>query len=699
VIALVSLGTYLVGAGCFLVVVAASATVGVIAVRRRAELEAPYRVVGGVTIAVAALVVIHLVPGALGVLGRGTVVATALVVAAATVVADRRWRPTVPSPPVRRPTDERRESWAEWAAPVVGVIAVLAFALAFLDHRRATAIDEVDSLMFHLPQVARWIQSHRFWQLDDFAPGWAFGNYPNTGNVLQLAVVLPWRDDAFVRFVNLPLLVLSGTAVATTAWELGVRRSTAAVAGAAAIAVPVLLQVSLNAANTDTLAYAGFAVGGAFAVRATRSGRRADLAYAGIGFGLAFGTKWYGVTSAVALAVPWLAWRLWRAGRERWRSTLADAVAIGAGSVILGGYWLVRNLVLSDNPVFPVRVAIGPLVVFDAPYDHVRAALGYSLAHYLGDGRVLRDFVWLGFRVLFSWIGALALAGLVVAAVVAVRRRAGVVLAVAGAAALLLAVYVVTPYTAMGPAGRPFLLGAAARYAGPALALALPAAAWAAGRVPTRVLPLVHWVVAIAVLDGIRRCADLFGVSVGDVGRAKLAVAALVCVGATVAAVVVWPRLRSRRTQIAVAALATAALVAVVGVGRVVQRDYDAGRYVGVDPVYDAVLATPAATHRVVGLAGAYGGVDPPPLILHGDRFVNRVVYVGQRVGGRLERYSDGAAFARALRHDDVDQLVVALGAPGEPEPDPNEARWARAAGWREVVRSPRLALYERESQ
>jgi hypothetical protein len=72
---------------------------------------------------------------------------------------------------------------------------------------------------------------------------------------------------------------------------------------------------------------------------------------------------------------------------------------------------------------------------------------------------------------------------------------------------------------------------------------------------------------------------------------------------------------------------------------------------------------------------------------------------VGQRVGGRLERYSDGAAFARALRHDDVDQLVVALGAPGEPEPDPNEARWARAAGWREVVRSPRLALYERESQ
>ena len=126
-----------------------------------------------------------------------------------------------------------------------------------------------------------------------------------------------------------------------------------------------------------------------------------------------------------------------------------------------------------------------------------------------------------------------------------------------------------------------------------------------------------------------------------------------------------------------------------------VQEDVRTGRYAGVDPVYDALLAAAPAGHTVA-LAGEYGGVNPPPLILHGYRFGNRVVYVGPVVEERLERHRDGDAFRRGLARTGADYLVVALGSPARPDLVAPEERWARQAGWEPVVRSDRLALLRR---
>jgi hypothetical protein len=325
--------------------------------------------------------------------------------------------------------------------------------------------------------------------------------------------------------------------------------------------------------------------------------------------------------------------------------------------------------------------------------------LGSSILDYVGDADILRDYVWLGFRTSFGWPGAVAAVGVVAAVLLAWRRRAPAAAAVAVGSAALAALYLATPYTAMGPDGDPFLIGAATRYAGPVFALAFPAAGWAVARARPRLRRVCEWAGLLAVVAGLRGAALLLGTSLGDVVTfRRAAVVALVIAAAlaTVAAVVALRRARrpgaARLVAVAVAAVVVGGAVVAA---RVVQDDVRVGRYAGVDPVYDAVLTAAPAGHTI-GLAGEYGGVNPPPLILHGYRFGNRVVYIGPVIEERLERYRDGDAFRRGLAHSGADYLVVALGRPDRPEPRPDEERWALDAGWDLVVRSDRLALLRR---
>ena len=102
--------------------------------------------------------------------------------------------------------------------------------------------------------------------------------------------------------------------------------------------------------------------------------------------------------AAVAVVVAvWLAARL--AFERRWRAIAIDLAWIALPIALAGGIWLLRNWVESGNPFYPVRVAAFGLTIFDAPFDQVRALVGFTLADYLGNGTVLSDFT-LGCRVL-----------------------------------------------------------------------------------------------------------------------------------------------------------------------------------------------------------------------------------------------------------------------------------------------------------
>jgi hypothetical protein len=699
---------FLAGAALFGVMLAAVAVATALIVRRRLRhLDALELGLASLVVGAAILIAVHLVPLMLGVLTRGTVLAAAaLAVGLATLVkpaaapggatagdtaaggagtaaADRG-----PGAPV---APSSRASWA-LALLACGFAAVAAFA----DLAR-WAGDEVigdDPTSFHLPGVGRWIQLHSMWQIDQFVPHLAQGNYPNNGDVVLLSVILPWHNDFLVRLPAAFLLVTTAVAVVAVARELRAPHAASVLAAAAIVSLPVVGFVTIPRALPDTLMWTTFACGILFLLRHARSERRSDLALAGVALGIAAGTKWYGVSSVPVVVVVWIAARLVAARRAAGGdgsppaapgAALRDGVLVG-GLALLGMLaWLVRNLALSGNPLFPLKVAPFGVTILDAPRDIIRDQVGFSIADYAGQPDVLLKVAAKIVEGLGSAPFVCAL-GVAAAAVLArPRGRAAdprVLVLAAGAVALAL-LYTVTPATALGLRGTPSLAHANTRYAIPALVLAVPLVAWAVGRLPRPAALALEAALALGAVAGAYDGYQLRGLR--DIVPAAAGLAMLAA-----AAWLLW-RVRGRRVVLAAAAIA-AALTGLAAANRVQDR-INAGRYRGIDPGLDAMLSA-APSGRRVGLAFAtYWSLGDlsPAWPAFGTRIDNDVAYVGRFVDGFLTPYRDEASFQAALRRGRYDVLVV--GRSTIPQQNTPEQRWAISSGWRTISLSEKLRV------
>ena len=685
-------GDYILGLVVFAVMAGCSAAASYLVLRRRlAHLTGSAAVTAYGLILAAVVLAVHVVPLTLGVLSRATVVAGALV---ALAVATRLTAGS-PTPEVvsAQAPDAPRISWI---TAIAALAAVATYVITFTVHASTEALSSTDALNFHLPHSAHWIQTGSLWHIDNIAPKWAFGHYPNNGDMFQLATILPWHNDALVRFVGTPFLGLAGLGVYAAAREVGAQRPASATFAVLAISLPTSLTVALDFGVTDTQMLAAFAAGVLFLLRYARTRERSDLVLAGLGLGIALGTKWYGVSTVPVVLLVWLVARA--LARHQRKEIARDTLLVSGVIAAAGGIWLVRNLVLSGNPVFPVKIAPLGVTIFDAPPDPVREEFGFALTHYLLD-----TDVWTTLRPLlersFGFGAILLILSAVAVLLLALRpgRRDPRVAAVAAAALLCLAVYAATPYSAMGPEGRPILAAAAARYGMPALFLCAIAAAWLARRLG-RAGPVLELAGLVLIADAISRYADFSGV-----GRFSLDWPLALATGVLVAAILVGAghlyrredrgRWAGRRGVVANVAFACAVLV--VAGGHLQQRRFNEKRYVGVDLAFDWFHANAAAGSRV-GLAGVHGsGGYPAAWIAFGPRLENQVEYVGRLVEDRMEVHETEDGFRDALRRGRYDVVFVSLGdrRPG----GPREVAWTEAEGYTEKARTGRVAVFGRD--
>jgi len=698
---------FLAGAALFALMLALVGAATALVVRRRlTHLDRLELALASVVVGTAVLVAVHLVPLMLGILTRGTAIAAAFAAAGLAMLVKPREvaaeaepadldldpDPDGPAPADERPTPA--SSQASWAlATLASVFAAIA-AIADLGRWAGDELVGVDPLTFHLPNVGRWIQNGSIWQIDQFAPLLAHGNYPNNGDLVLLSTVLPWHNDFLVRLPITFFLVTTAVAVLAVARELRASHAASVLAAAVVVSLPVVGIATIPRALPDSLMWTTFACGVLFLLRHARSARRSDLVLAGLALGIAAGTKWYGVSSVAAVVAVWIVARLVaaraprRAARESARAgataaLLRDAVIVGGLSLLGVLPWLVRNLLLSDNPVFPLKVSPLGLTIFDAPPDVIRDQAGFAIADYLKDADVLGQLA----GEIVEGLGVAPILGAValLLAIVLARRRAHapdvrvIVLALSAIALALL--YTVTPATALGLRGDPSLAHANTRYVVPALVIAIPVAAWVAGRLPRLSGLLLEATLAAAALTGAYRGYEVAGLR--DVALAAAGLAALAA-----AAWLLW-RLRERRVVLGAAAVA-ATVVGLAAAHRIEGAIND-GRYRGIDPAVDTLLRV-APGGRRIGLASDWsvGGLSPVwPAF--GTRIANDVEYVGEFVDGFLTPYRSAAYFQEALRHGGFDVLVIGRGF-YPPQPTP-EQRWAIDAGWRTIALSPRLRV------
>ena len=684
-------GEYALGAALFAIVYGSAGTAAWLLVRRfHAGLAGAERRLGWALLTTALIVAVHLVPGVLAILDRWTVAAAALIALGIAFALDRRGaRSRSASPDAARiadPPADQVGGASSWIIAAIGVALVVVYSLAYLRAQRLVAPGAVDMNSFHMPDVARWIQRGTLWQAPELVPGWAQGHYPHTPELVLLSAVLPWRADPFVRFIFFPFLAMTALGVYVLARRIRVPRPLAALAGALAIAPPTVMRTTLVSTKPDLILWATFAAGIAFLIRHWISGQRNDLAFAGIGLGLAFGSKWSGFSAVIALLVVWgVTWLVARRPIGRGLATLAR---LGGWIALCGGFWLVRNLVLEGNPLFANKIAIGGVTIFDAPRDHIRETLGFSILSYKTDPGILIHHivppVWRAGRL--SLI--LAALGLIVAVALLIRTRRNwtrtdrIVLAGVAAAVALFGAYIATPLSAYGPKGAPdpTLVFVSARYGVTALLVALPVAAWAAAQLVPRVRTAVEVVAVAAIAYGLHESAD--------VSAKDFVVTAVLC-----AVVLLAARFAIKMPRRLVPAVAGAAALIVFAAGYKQQQAYMKHRFHG-DNAIELIENYAPAGYRI-GVAGQPALSDTVPVYaMFGPRLRNKVQWVGPLVDGMLQDYKSAGGFRRAVREERYDFIMIQRGSP--PKPAVEQQAWLRGTGYRPVGRSRALTLYKR---
>jgi hypothetical protein len=580
----------------------------------------------------------------------------------------------------------RSVDWLTLIALVVAGAAVIHFA-GGARLRLSTGMTGFDSTWYHGPFATGFFQSGNTMDLHFIAPQFLAWFYPADGEIFHSVGMAAFGRDLLSPLLNLGWFV--GCLLA--AWCIGRPYRVAPwslVLGSIALSVPALADQAGEARNDIVgifflLAAVAIALN-AWAARADREEGLSTgaLAVVGLAAGLAAGTKLNFLLPAAVLVVGLGA----IAPRgARWRALAASGLAALAG----GGYWYLRNLVHTGNPLPWVR-HLGPISL-PAPEQALGGREAHSVVSYLTDGSVwsdwflpgLHDGLWL----IWPLLAAAALAGLVLCLGRGVDpsrgslstndvrkeprfsrwggffagRDADPILPLAGLAGLATALaWLLAPTSASGPDGMPRGFESGLRYLAPALILGL-------ALLPATP-PLRGW-----LADWSRTEPSFRTDSDPNLHRAG------------------WRRAPG---GLGLIVLALAVFIA-VAVGYPVQRHYLESRY------SDPTFTTPgldAAFKWADGISDArIATTSTRQYPLFGTDLSNHVQFVGtERRHGGFEAPTTCRAWRRELNEGRYDYVVTTRDRiePGKP-PYPPQASWTEGPGAKVILRKPPTAVFQ----
>jgi|GEM_PF-5509408 len=217
----------------------------------------------------------------------------------------------------------------------------------------------VDDLEYHLPFAAKALQTGGL--LPFMTPYTGPIYYPQIIEAGYLWLVLPLHDDFLINLGNMPfhlLLILSARQILV---EWGVKRNYAA------LAMPFLLYAKIVSkqawvAHVDVALAALFLFACFLLVRYEKQKRGAFLLLFGVAVGILLGTKYSAVGYCGVLIAAGFALALLL--RRGLKSALYFSLAAMAIMLLVGGYWYLRNLVLTGTPLYPAGLSLFGLEIF-----------------------------------------------------------------------------------------------------------------------------------------------------------------------------------------------------------------------------------------------------------------------------------------------------------------------------------------------
>ena len=639
-----SFGDYLFGViGLALVAI----PIAVAAVRVRSRLlpgwdGAPARLAEAV-LGVSVLTILLQVLGAIGVLVPGVLILASIAIGLAAHLGPwlRAGRTGGAEPPPAPPIP-----------PIQAIIAIAA--AAFVAAHWATGLQDVwargmltfDTLWYHAPFAARIADEGSVWGMHFIDPLYLNWFYPENSELHHAAGIVLFDRDVFSPLVNFGWLGVTFLA----AWCIGRPYRVAPltlVAVAIAMDTGPMVPREAGTPATDTAPVALLLAAAAILINAwaarPRETRESDwaptgaLLTVGLALGVALGTKLTvsGAVAVFAAGVPLIV------PRSQWKKAL---LVVLAGIVATAGFWFLRNLIHSGNPL-PWLRDIGPIDL-PGPNRGLEGRDDYTVAHYIFENpssAVWSSYFLKAFENLLGPLWFAILGGAAGGAILAVWRPRSPAVRLAGVVTIAAAIaYLFTPLTAAGPEGRPDAFGINLRYLAPGLALGLALLPLEPKLTPERVrLPLLIGGLLALLLTSFYSDADV----AWDGEFASIPWAALI--GIVLISVPVALALLARRNAVLAGVAGGVLAIAVAAVGWERQDDYLDNRYATADSfrfqLDDAVRWAKPTSGLRIGVAGTSGAFNQYGF--YGDELANYVQYVG--------RHLPQADFARsrAARH------------------------------------------------
>jgi hypothetical protein len=607
--------------------------------------------------------------GVIGVLDRVGVLAGCLTVGAGAWIAGSRGRDgtvtaTSPAPATAAgslpdPGPHRRLVTA--LAILAGSVAAASW-LGWTIYAYRDGMATIDTLWYHLPFAARFVQLHNIRHLQFFDDGAITVFYPANSELVHAFGMVLFGNDLVSPLINLGWAGLAGC----SAWAVGRpwRREPHCLLGLLVVlATPAMVDTQPGGAYDDIVCLALVLAMVALVVNAPSDVRGPGLPLgasllASVAGGLALGTKYTAVVAAIAFGLGTTV-ALGRGRRGR------HAAVWAAGLALLGGYWYLRDGIAVGNPL-PSLSHLGPLTL---PAPHIMPV--YTVWQYLGERHIWTAVFIPGLRQTLGLAWWALLLGSFAGAFAALRRLGEPRIVLLGGLAVLLGfVYLVTPEE-LGLPGVPIFFVDNVRYLMVPLAL---------GLVLLGLLPVLERPRATLVCAGAFALGLLFTELDPGVWRSgfpvkpfattlhggpALAGALLSAAGLVVGELWLWrgpprrvvPRARAalRRPAIGAAALTGAGVVLAVA-GWVVGDAYAHDRYRDSPPAAAIYAWAQHVHHARIGVVGL---VEQYPLT--GADLTNHVQFIGVGEPHRgFAAATDCRQWRTAINHGHYDYVLIA---------------------------------------
>lgn len=686
-----SFSAYLAGTAGLAAGLAAVLTIAVILrIRLLGRLGGPVAWLSTIVIGAGVAITLALILGSLG-LFRGWIYLGAAVGLAA---AAWHWRERIPgADPAPEPPRFASPAMLTTAGLLLVALAAAVFSVG-VRLKYGTGMTGFDSTWYHGPFAAGLAASGDTFPLHFLAPQFLTWFYPQNSELIHSLGILGFDNDLLSPLINFGWL--AGCLLA--AWCIGRPYGGAPVSagGVALVLVSTAMIDQAGEARNDIVGTFFVLAALALLVNFGAGGRRIGLGpvlVIALAAGLAAGTKVNFIPATLALMVGALVLAEPAARRK------AGVAAVFA-ALIGGGYWYVRNLLHSGNPL-PWIDHIGGIEL-PGPAQDVGGRGEGSVWGYLTDPTVIGDWFLPGLDDGFGpgWPILLLAAGAGLALCLwrgsGPARRTGAVVGLA-----LVLAWLVAPTSASGPPGEPAGFVSGLRYLAPAAVVGLallgsavgPRGAGARWLAMGLLLLLAPFTMAFSSTWGLSYW--LGALSVGAIVWVALAGFMLARGRASRDRA---PRGEpSRRTGLTAFGIAAAAaiLFGVVLAGQTVQRSYFENRYANPDFTTAGLSRAFVWARGVEDRSIATNATRQYPLM--GTMLANRVEFIGEhRPAGGYVRPETCRGFKEAVNRGEHDYAVIALDRPSPKRPFPRELDWIEGdPAVKPVLRVPPTAVFE----